>query len=133
MASALLAEGVELIAGGTENHLMVVDTVRSFGLDGQQAQEALDRARITANKQVVPDDTRPPMRPSGLRLGTPACATRGMGRAEMETIAGWIVRILRHPDDDGLAGMIAKQVVDLCRGFPVPGAGLEPVTAELTT
>ena len=77
LAAALLAEGVTLITGGTDNHLLVIDTVASFGLDGQAAEVALDAVGITTNKQIIPDDTRPPLRPSGLRLGTPTCTTRG--------------------------------------------------------
>ncbi|MFX8949774.1 serine hydroxymethyltransferase, partial [Acinetobacter baumannii] len=81
LAAALLAENVTLVTGGTDNHLLVIDTVRSFGLDGRTAEQVLDRIGITTNKQVSPDDPRPPLRPSGIRLGTPACTTRGMDTA----------------------------------------------------
>jgi len=94
---------------GTDNHLLVIDTMASFGLDGRAAEEALDAIGVTANKQIVPDDPRPPLRPSGLRLGTPACTTRGMSEEDMTTIAQWIGddsgrwffrrSCLRQPDD----------------------------------
>ena len=83
LAAALLAAGVTLVTGGTDNHLLVIDAMASFDLDGQVAEEALDSIGITTNKQVIPDDTRPPLRPSGLRLGTPACTTRGMCEDDM--------------------------------------------------
>ena len=121
LARGLLDEGVSLITGGTENHMMVIDTVQSFGLDGRAAEEALDRIGITANKQVVPDDPRPPLRPSGVRLGTPACTTRGMTTEDMGRLAGWMVQALRDPDDAGLAERLRNEVRDLCRRYPVPG------------
>ena len=121
LAAALLAEGVTLVTGGTDNHLLVIDTVASFDLDGRVAEEALDRIGITANKQVIPDDPRPPLRPSGLRLGTPACTTRGMGEDEMGTIARWIVETLRRPEDTAAVDATREEVKATCRGYPVPG------------
>ena len=91
LARALMDEGVKLVTDGTDNHLMVIDTVASFGLDGRAAEQALDRIGITTNKQIIPDDPRPPLRPSGVRLGTPACTTRGMTQDDMRRIARWIV------------------------------------------
>ncbi len=121
LAQALMDQGVSLITGGTDNHLMVMDVVKSFSIDGRIAQETLDAIGITANKQVIPDDPLPPVRPSGVRLGTPACTTRGMGEADMRRIAGWIVGALRAPDDAaGLAKMKAESE-ELCRSYPVPG------------
>lgn len=121
LAAGLTASDVALVTGGTDNHLLVIDTVLSFGLDGREAERVMDRIGITTNKQVIPDDPRPPLAPSGLRLGTPACTTRGMDEADMARIAGWIVDALRHPrDEDGL-GRIAGEVRDLCRRYPVPG------------
>ena len=78
LAAALMEQGMVLISGGTDNHLLVIDTIASVGIDGREAEGALDRIGITVNKQVIPDDPRPPLRPSGIRLGTPACTTRGM-------------------------------------------------------
>jgi glycine hydroxymethyltransferase len=117
LASALLAEGVTLVTGGTDNHMMVVDTIASFNMDGRRAQEVLDGIGITTNKQVIPDDPRPPMGPSGLRIGTPAMTTRGMTEADMPRIAAWLVAALRQPDD---ASRLAGEVKDCAAAFPVP-------------
>jgi glycine hydroxymethyltransferase len=121
LAQALMDEGVSLVTGGTDNHLMVMDVVKSFGLDGRVAQEALDRIGITANKQVIPDDPLPPVRPSGVRLGTPACTTRGMNEADMRRIAGWIVTTLRAPEDEAALAKTKAETEELCRSYPVPG------------
>ncbi len=121
LAAALLAEGVTLITGGTDNHLLVIDTVASFGLDGQAAEKALDAIGITTNKQIIPDDPRPPLRPSGVRLGTPACTTRGMNTDDMARIAQWIVRTLRYPEDAVTIEATQAEVKAMCRGYPVPG------------
>ena len=121
LATALLAEGVTLITGGTDNHLLVIDTMASFGLDGRAAEEALDAIGVTANKQIIPDDPRPPLRPSGLRLGTPACTTRGMNEDDMMTIAQWIVRTLHRPDDAPTIEALRAEVKTMCRRYPVPG------------
>jgi glycine hydroxymethyltransferase len=121
LAGELQARGCALITGGTENHLMVIDTVRSFGIDGRVAETALDAAGLTVNKQVIPDDPRPPLRPSGIRLGTPAMTTRGLREAEMIVVAEWIVRALKaHADAAALAG-IHVELRELCARFPVPG------------
>jgi len=121
LAQALMDEGVALITGGTDNHMMVMDVVKSFGLDGRIAQETLDRIGITANKQVIPDDALPPVRPSGVRLGTPACTTRGMDEADMRRIAAWIVAALRAPEDEAGLARIKAETEALCRSYPVPG------------
>ncbi|HUO12175.1 MAG TPA: serine hydroxymethyltransferase [Caulobacteraceae bacterium] len=121
LADALMAEDVALITGGTDNHMMVMDTVKSFGIDGRIAQEALDRIGVTANKQVIPDDPLPPVRPSGVRLGTPACTTRGMGEEDMRRIAAWIVATLRAPDDEAAIAKTRAETEALCRSYPVPG------------
>jgi glycine hydroxymethyltransferase len=123
LAQALLDEGVSLITGGTDNHLMVIDTVKSFGVDGREAQTALDRIGITANKQVIPDDPLPPVRPSGIRLGTPACTTRGMGEDDMRRIGGWIAQALRSPKDEAALAKTKTETEAFCRRFPVPGIG----------
>ncbi len=123
LADSLIAADVALVTGGTDNHLLVIDTVLSFGLDGREAERVLDRIGITANKQVIPDDPRPPLAPSGVRLGTPACTTRGMGEPEMRRIAGWIVEALRHARDEDTLDRLAGDVRALCRRYPVPGIG----------
>lgn len=121
LASVLLSEGVRLVTGGTENHLMVADTVASFGMDGRVAERTLDRVAITTNKQLIPDDPKPPLRPSGIRIGTPAATTRGMAEPEMEHLGRWIVEALRNPDEDGALAALRTQVEALCARFPVPG------------
>jgi glycine hydroxymethyltransferase len=123
LADALLQAGVTLVTGGTSNHMIVVDTVGSFGIDGRQAEELLDSAGIATNKQVIPDDPKPPLRPSGIRIGTPACTTRGMTEPEMRSIAGWIVDVLREP---GNAPSIAPHVREFSAGFPIPGFDSPP-------
>ena len=121
LARALLDGGAELVTGGTANHMMVVDCVRSFGIDGRVAENALDEIAITCNKQVVPDDPNPPLRPSGIRLGTPAATTRGMGESEMEALGGFMLEALRKPDDEAGLGRLKDEVQALCAAFPVPG------------
>lgn len=121
LAEALTAQGVALVTGGTENHLMVIDTVKSFGMDGRDAERALDAIGITTNKQVIPDDPRPPLRPSGVRLGTPACTTRGMNEDDMRRIAGWIVRALQNANDPSAVSRMHDEVREFCGRCPVPG------------
>ena len=123
LAAALIEEGATLVTGGTDNHLLVIDTVKSFGLDGRAAERALDTVGITTNKQVIPDDPRPPLRPSGVRLGTPACTTRGMDAADMSLLGRTISRVLRAPNDPEAIGKMHKEIVELCRRYPVPGIG----------
>jgi glycine hydroxymethyltransferase len=129
LASTLLAENLHLVTGGTDNHMMVLDAARSLGIDGRQAEEVLDRVGITTNKQIVPDDPRPALRPSGVRLGTPAATTRGMGTAEMRQIGRWIAEALRARDDGNRLNAIRSDVSTLCRRFPIPG--IPPATAEV--
>jgi glycine hydroxymethyltransferase len=121
LAKALTDAGVSLITGGTDNHMMVMDVEKSFGIDGRVAQEALDKIGITANKQVIPDDPLPPVRPSGVRLGTPACTTRGMNEADMQRIGAWIVKALKAPEDEGSLTKMKTETEELCRSYPVPG------------
>jgi len=121
LAERLVAGGASLITGGTSNHLMVVDVVKSFGIDGRVAERALDAVSITTNKQIIPDDPNPPLRPSGVRLGAPAATTRGMGPADMERIGDWILEALRQPKDAGRLAELRRQVESFCVGFPVPG------------
>ena len=121
LADALLEHGAVLVTGGTDNHMMVLDCVQSFGIDGRVAEEVLDQISITCNKQVIPDDPNPPLQPSGIRLGTPAATTRGMGGAEMEQLAAWIVEALRRHDDAPALARLKGEVENTCRRFPVPG------------
>ncbi|MCX7791340.1 MAG: serine hydroxymethyltransferase [Chloroflexaceae bacterium] len=119
LAEGLTRRGLKLISGGTDNHLMLVD-LTGLGITGAQAQKALDRAHITVNKNAIPDDPQPPMRTSGIRIGTPAVTTRGMREPEMERIAGWIVEVLERIDDTAVQERVAAEVRELCQGFPVP-------------
>ena len=89
LAEALMAGGAKLVTGGTDNHMMVLDCVASFGINGRVAEEALDEVSITCNKQIIPDDPNPPLRPSGIRLGTPAATTAGNGAWGDGTV-GWV-------------------------------------------
>lgn len=123
LAETLVAGGLKLASGGTDNHLMLVD-VTSVGSTGKIAEAALGRAEITVNKNMIPYDQRKPLDPSGVRLGTPALTTRGMGTDEMKKIGGWILSILKAPEDAALAARIRGDVATLCESFPVPAAKL---------
>ena len=118
LAEALAGHGLRLVSGGTDNHLMLVD-LRSFDpdLSGKKARLALDRAGISLNENTVPDDPRPPYITSGLRIGTPAVTTQGMGEAEMATIAGLIHRVLVGREDDAELAAVRDEVVALCSKF----------------
>ncbi len=120
LGETLTAGGLKLVSGGTDNHLLLVD-VSPFGVTGKDAEEGLDRAGITVNKNAIPFDPLPPSKASGIRIGTPAATTRGMGTAEMATIGQWICDIVRRPEDQQLTSSIRLQVKSLCARFPVPG------------
>ena len=124
LATAVGAEGIRLVSGGTENHQVLCD-LRSFDaeLTGKEAQEVLDRAGITCNRNTIPDDPRSPFVTSGLRLGTAALTTTGMGEAEMARVGALIGRTLRGRADDGVVATIRQEVRELCAGFP-PYPGL---------
>ncbi|MEF3695804.1 serine hydroxymethyltransferase [Desulfolutivibrio sp.] len=121
MAAAFTERGAALVTGGTDNHMLVVNTQQSFGMDGRTAEELLDEAGVTTNKQIIPDDPNPPLRPSGIRVGTPAATARGMREPEMAQLAGWMADVLASPDDAGLRADVRERVADVCRLFPVPG------------
>jgi glycine hydroxymethyltransferase len=118
LASVLTTAGFRLVSGGTDNHLMLVD-VFSKGITGKAAEAALGKAGITVNKNAIPFDRNPPMVASGIRLGTPAVTTRGMGEAEMDVIGELFTRALQTPDDDHALGMVRVEVESLCRKFPL--------------
>ena len=130
LADGLQAEGFKLLSGGTDNHLMLVD-LSELGMTGSLAQTALDRAGITVNKNAIPNDPQPPTKTSGIRIGTPAVTTRGMGEPEMRRIAAWIGQVLRNRKDEALAARVADEVRTMCADFPVPGneAYVEDVVA----
>src|SRR5436190_3663599 len=118
LADALLRRGFRLLSGGTDNHLMMLD-LRGTEITGKLAEETLGKARITVNKNAVPNDPRPPFVTSGVRLGTPAVTSRGMREAEMETIAELVRRGLEHVGDDAALARLGEEVRELCRRFPI--------------
>jgi len=122
LAEALLEHGFDLVSGGTDNHLILID-LTGKGVAGKPAAKALDRAGIVANYNTVPFDPRKPFDPSGLRIGTPAVTSRGMGLPEMRTIAGWIDEVTEavKAEDEATVKRIADQVRDLAGDFPAPG------------
>jgi glycine hydroxymethyltransferase len=120
LADGLLSRGFSLVTGGTDNHLVLID-LTSKNVPGKVAAKALDRAGICANYNAVPYDTRKPFDPSGLRVGTPAITSRGMGTAEMARLAGWMDEVVKAPEDDTVIRRVAGEVAELCKGFPAPG------------
>jgi glycine hydroxymethyltransferase len=120
LAEVLLQGGLALVSGGTDNHLLLVD-VTPLGLGGRLAEDTLDRCGITVNKNMIPFDQRKPIDPSGIRVGTPAITTRGLGKVEMECIGQWMLQALRSPGDETVLTRVRGQVRELCRQFPVPG------------
>jgi glycine hydroxymethyltransferase len=121
LAEGLTARGLRLCSGGTDNHLMLVD-LRPKRITGKAAEDALGRAHITVNKNMIPFDPEKPTLASGVRIGTPAVTTRDMGPAEMKVIAGLIVDVLESPLDEKVAERVRGQVKEMCRGFPLyPG------------
>jgi len=122
LAASLAGEGFRIVSGGTDNHLFLMD-VAAAGLGGKEAEGALERAHITVNKNAIPFDTRPPLDPSGIRIGTPAITTRGMGPQQMEMIGSWIARVLKGvqtPQGDKIIGEVGREVKQLCLGHPLP-------------
>src|SRR5438309_2201841 len=120
LAAGLASAGFRIVSGGTDNHLLLVD-LRPFGVTGKTAQEALDRAGITCNKNAIPNDPEKPFVTSGLRLGTAATTTAGMSEDEMHTIAGMIARVLAAVDDEQVAADVKEQAARLCSKFaPYP-------------
>ncbi len=120
LAEALQSHGFRLVSGGTDNHLMLVD-VGVKGISGRQAEQWLEKAHITANRNTIPYDERPPLQGSGVRLGTPALTTRGMGPEEMRAVAGLVARALDTGGDEDALGAVKRDVIELASGFPVPG------------
>jgi glycine hydroxymethyltransferase len=122
LAEGLMEHGCKLITNGTDNHLMVIDTMRSFGKSGKEIQEALEAVGITLNKNAIPDDPLPPFQASGVRLGTPAATSRGLGEPEMMKIAGWIAAVGKGDHD---AARIRAEVRELCLAHPIPSGRVE--------
>ena len=122
LAAALMQRGFRVLSNGTDNHLMMIDLTNK-NVTGKQAEEVLDRAHITANKNVIPNDPRSPMITSGIRFGTAAMTTRGMQAADMDIVAALIDRVISHINDEQVVAQVRAEVVALCQGFPVPAVG----------
>jgi glycine hydroxymethyltransferase len=120
LAADLTERGFNLVSGGTDNHLLLIDLTNKK-IIGKKAAQALDRAGIICNSNTVPFDPRKPFSPSGIRLGTPAVTSRGMGEAEMKQIGAWIDQVVAHADDEAAIARVNAEVVDVCRRFPAPG------------
>jgi len=118
LAAHLTEEGVNLVSGGTDNHLMLAD-LTSLNITGKKAEEALHRAGITANKNTIPFEQRSPFITSGLRIGTPAVTSRGMQASEMAAIAGFIASVLKNPDDENIIEDVRAKVREICEAFPI--------------
>jgi glycine hydroxymethyltransferase len=118
LAAAIAEQGFRVVSGGTDNHLIIVD-VFVRGTTGAQAERALERAGITVNRNAIPFDTQPPLKASGIRIGTPALTTRGMKETEMREIAGWIAEVLADPDSEAVQQGVRSRVEQLCRRFPI--------------
>ncbi len=120
LAKALMAKGFKLITNGTDNHMVVADVNKSFGIHGGEAEAALDAIGLNLNKNVIPDDPLPPFRPSGIRLGTPAITTRGLKEKDMELIADWMLKGINARNDAKKLAALKKEVVAFARQFPLP-------------
>jgi glycine hydroxymethyltransferase len=118
LGETLVAHGFDLVSGGTDNHLLLMD-LRKRGLTGKAAEEALHRARITVNKNAVPNDPQKPWVTSGIRVGTPALSTRGFGVEEMKVIGGWMARVLERIDDTANAEAVGREVAEMAASFPL--------------
>jgi glycine hydroxymethyltransferase len=118
LAETLAAEGFRIISGGTDTHLMLVD-VFAKGMLGSEAEKALGEAGITVNKNAIPFDTNPPMKPSGIRIGTPALTTRGMKESEMRQVGRWIAEALLNRTDASVLSKVRCQVTELADAFPL--------------
>jgi glycine hydroxymethyltransferase len=120
LAETLMQGGVRLASGGTDNHLMLCD-MTSVGLTGKIAEESLDKAAITVNKNMIPFDQRKPLDPSGIRIGTAALTTRGMREAEMKRVGKWILDVLRAPNDETVLQRVRGEIAEFTKSYPVPG------------
>ncbi len=121
LAKFFMDRGAKLITNGTDNHLMLIDCVASWGVAGKEVEHVLDRVNITLNKNMIADDPRSPMDPSGVRLGTPAVTTRGMKEADMETLGDMMLRAIKAKDDETALNSLRAEVEEFCVRFPVPG------------
>jgi glycine hydroxymethyltransferase len=122
MTKTLQERGYKIVSGGTDNHLFLVDLIDK-GITGKDADAALGRAHMTVNKNAVPNDPRPPMVTSGLRIGTPAATTRGFKEPEARLVSNWIADVLDRLGDESVVARVAGDVTELCRRFPVYAPG----------
>jgi len=120
LADGLKKNGFDLVTGGTSNHLILANVQTSFGINGKEAEEALDKIGLTLNKNSVPDDPNPPFRPSGIRLGTPAMTTRGLREEHAALVAEWMSMAIGARDNDTELKKLHKEVVSFLRSFPLP-------------
>ena len=130
LAATLQEAGFRIISGGTDNHLMLVDVFEK-GILGSEAELALGKAGITVNKNSIPYDTNPPLKPSGIRVGTPALTTRGMKEAEMRLIGAWITKALVRRNDDAALEQIRGEVAELANQFPLYAWRRHPVAVTV--
>jgi glycine hydroxymethyltransferase len=120
LADELMKRGFKLVTNGTDNHLIQVDMVKSFNINGREAQNLYDQIGLTANCNAIPEDTLPPFRPSGLRLGTPAITTRGLKEADMATVAEWMAKAVKQKNDQKLLNTLSNEVKEFASQFPLP-------------
>ena len=120
LADALMSEGFKLVTNGTDNHLLLIDMPKSFDIDGREAQNILDEIGLTANCNAIPNDTLPPFRPSGLRLGTPAITTRGLKEHDMQQLAKWMHAAITNRNDSKKLQTLKKEVIEFAKKFPLP-------------
>jgi glycine hydroxymethyltransferase len=118
LAHKLKENGIDIVSGGTDNHLVLIKT-DSVNMSGKDAEALLESVHITTNKNMVPKDTRSPFVTSGIRIGTPAITTRGMKEKHMEMIADWMTQVLKNPNDTKLHDQIKNEIISLCHDFPV--------------
>jgi glycine hydroxymethyltransferase len=123
LAAELISRGFNLVSGGTDNHLVLIDLTNKK-IIGNKAAKALDRAGIICNSNTVPYDPRKPFSPSGIRIGTPAVTSRGMGETEMKQVGAWIDEVVAHADDESAIVRVNAEVIEFCRRFPAPGCRL---------
>ena len=120
LADGLMSRGVKLVTNGTDNHLMLLDVHKTYGINGDIAEKALDKAGLTTNKNVIPDDMLPPFRPSGIRIGTPAITSRGMKEQDMDLVAGWMVDALTNYQNDKVLAKIKADIANFTKQFSLP-------------
>jgi glycine hydroxymethyltransferase len=120
LADEMMKRGFKLVTNGTDNHMILADVKTSFGIDGGVVEEVLDKIGLTLNKNVIPDDTLPPFRPSGVRLGTPAITTRGLKEKDMESVAEWMLQAIKARNDDKILNKLGIEVKEYVKQFPLP-------------